>query len=47
LLFNVTLEYGSKKGQVNQERLESNGNQQSLVCADNVSILAENIITTK
>jgi len=45
LFLNLALGYAMKKGQGSQEGLEMNGALQLLFCADNVSILGENINT--
>jgi hypothetical protein len=45
LFFNFSLEYSIRKVQENQEEFELNGTHQSLVFADCINILNENIIT--
>ena len=47
LLFNFTLEYSSRRVQVNQDGLKLNGTHQLLVYADYVNILGGSIHTVK
>jgi hypothetical protein len=43
LLFNVALEYAIRRAQENHVRLKLNGTHQLLVCADDVSLVADNM----
>jgi len=45
LIFNFIFEYGIRKVQENQERLELNGTHQLLIYADDIHTLYENIRT--
>jgi len=47
LLFNFALEYGIKRGQVNQDGLKLNGTHQLLAYADDVNILGGSVDTVK
>ena len=47
LLFNVALEYATRRVQENRVGLELNGKHQLLVYTDDVSMLAENLQTTR
>ena len=45
LLFNFALDYAIRRVQVNQDGLKSNGKQQLLVYADDVTMLCGNVYT--
>jgi hypothetical protein len=47
LLFNFALEYTIRKVPENQVGLKLSGTHKLLVCADNVTVLGDNIDTTK